>query len=670
MILEAVELRNFKSYRGVHRLVLPRPTDKRRVYLIGGLNGSGKTSLVHALMLAMLGREAASLPGMFTSGRGKRRNYENWLSASLNKEASRAGEDHMSVAVELTTDEGDRLRIARSWWFSATGDVVEEGISVVPLGETDADRAAEGDAAEADIRQVFPRYLAEFLFFDGEDVRVVEPDGVTLRVESALDRLLGLDAATQLVTDLDRAIRLRQASLATTGQLEALASLQRRCEAAAATLAPLVAQRHEAALALSEARQHLARLEDATSANAHGDQPLTVTQIHHQREDLLKRRTLLRQRFGRYLGDWLYLEPVAKEVERLRALAEKETGIREEGRSRKLQLEAVEAFAESLLKSVPHPVKGDVVPAIRQLLQAEVKRCAVQNPLAALSGLSEPELRLIQEGAAHLQARDRADAHDVACELAAVDASLERLEAMSAEFQNSSGLERLVTQRYEVQAAVLDLERVLAAATDQAELAQEERRAAQLALRRVEQRLSGQDEITRWLDQAEALRRSVTAYAADRRNAALSRLEQALLGALKNLFRRQQMIKSVEVLPDTYDIRVRDRNDELLRMPSAGEHQLLALAFTQALLTLAEHRVPFFIDTPLGRLDSIHRRGVVSRFLPVAAPQVLVFSTDEEVVGELQEALAPHVACNFLLSHDDGSDSSQIIPNAYFEGTE
>jgi DNA sulfur modification protein DndD len=94
------------------------------------------------------------------------------------------------------------------------------------------------------------------------------------------------------------------------------------------------------------------------------------------------------------------------------------------------------------------------------------------------------------------------------------------------------------------------------------------------------------------------------------------------------------------------------------------------MAFVQAVLAASSNPVPLFVDTPLARLDSTHREAVVSRFWPALGRQVIVLSTDEEVVADLLDLLEPNLVELYLV--DSGSDgSSSVTTGAYFErGTE
>jgi DNA sulfur modification protein DndD len=59
------------------------------------------------------------------------------------------------------------------------------------------------------------------------------------------------------------------------------------------------------------------------------------------------------------------------------------------------------------------------------------------------------------------------------------------------------------------------------------------------------------------------------------------------------------------------------------------------------------------IDTPLGRLDSDHRRNLIENYFPNAGHQVILLSTDTEVDEELYNTLQPHISHCYHLKYND-----------------
>jgi len=668
LILHGIELENFKAFNGKHRVDFASPTKRQNIYLIGGLNGSGKTSLVHAIILALLGRSAAGLPGMFLSGRERRRNYEDWLRASFNYQAARDGRDLMAVALTVTDDIGHTHTIRRSWWFDGRRQLEEEGVEVVPQGSRGDMQPLSGEDAERVIAEVVPRHLGELLFFDGEDVRLVAPDGRTIQVETVLDRLLGLEPIKRLVGDLDRLIEARQGEVASEDQLRSLQAMQRHLDALEADLAVKREHLRATEIEATEVQAELVRLEDMTASSLQSDAPLTVAQLRGQLEDLRRRRQEKRQQLGRGLADWLYLLPAWPALEVLLGEIETTVAQRSAVETHKLQSEAVGAFAEGLRDRLA--AHGGTPPQVEEIVDVLLREQAEQalgDSFEDVHGNFElDELKLAQASAGRVLSRDLDDPRRLAIDLQELDQSIERLEALRNDFATSSDLERLVGRRYELQEVAGELTAVRSAAASAVEEVAASVHRSQQALRNLSSAFSEDTATREWLLNAASVQAAVRDYVTEARRRALDAVETTLLGALQTLYRKSDYIKSVTIDRVTYEVQARDRNGEHLSMPSAGEQQILALGLAQSLLATSAQTLPLFIDTPLGRLDSQHRHSVVRNYLPNVARQVFVFSTDEEIAGELLDCLKPHTLGQFLIVHDDLAGSSHVAADEYF----
>ena len=73
-------------------------------------------------------------------------------------------------------------------------------------------------------------------------------------------------------------------------------------------------------------------------------------------------------------------------------------------------------------------------------------------------------------------------------------------------------------------------------------------------------------------------------------------------------------------------------NEEIdIMSRSEGEKQLISLGMIWALTKVSGSKMPFVIDTPLARLDSIHRKNVVEHYFTRLSDQVIILSTDTEI---------------------------------------
>lgn len=100
---------------------------------------------------------------------------------------------------------------------------------------------------------------------------------------------------------------------------------------------------------------------------------------------------------------------------------------------------------------------------------------------------------------------------------------------------------------------------------------------------------------------------------------------------------------------------------------SAGEQQIFAMALYQALSEIRSSEIPFVIDTPLARIDSIHRQNILNNFFSKLPGQVVILSTDEEIdaagITMLQEQLS-----DLYLIENQADGSTKVLHNQYFKG--
>lgn len=674
MRLSALTLKNFKAFDGEHVVELPDRGPSRPLHLFGGMNGAGKTSITQAFSLALHGVRSADLPGLFPGGRDARLRYEQWLSAALNHHAQDRGDGHMQVRVVLGDHENGSTTVNRSWWFDASGAFDEEVLEVrhEVAGHTEL---LAGPEAQSLIDEALPRNLLDFAVFDGEQVRQLDDTLSAQAVRAALDRLLELEPVEKLRRDLLRAAAERRARNADPVQRKAHEALRRLIDVA-------VDEGAGAERALSEAERNADRLAEeadrvatAVTSRLRGHQ---LTRGTSDAQALTDHRRDLQARLGRLVGDWLYLLPALSTTLPAVAaeLAEQRVHLRTAERA-KLDLETVEvlieqASADPLLKRTV----GDGWGALERWLEHQLKlrRNAVDasgpGPHGdALADFTDVELADAEAAAVTSLSRDMMDARALAIDLLGIDARLQSLvETTDGASDGDEELDLLLRRRDELNrlrgehAAYLEVKREELHRIE-VDLAQ---RRGQLA--RLEQRLDLAADDAEWADAAERAAAALNDFIAARRADAVDGVRARMLEGLRLLLRKQDLVADVTIDPATLLIRLVGQDGVDVELPSAGEHQLAAMAFAEAVLATSRKPLPVCIDTPLARLDSAHRAAVVGRFWPSLGRQVLVLSTDEEVVGDLHDLAGSHVASSHLLVN--GPDGrTTIVAGAYLPTT-
>ena len=202
MKLNRLVLRNFGLFRGEQELdFCPRDDDDvvyRPIILIGGHNGTGKTTLLEAVRVCLHGRLALG-PRVTEAA------YHGYLRERLHRAVDLdSAATYASVGLEFEYSHlGQRSRyFVQRGWEPRGGTGVKEGIRVLRDGEPldDVDSALWSDF----VRSLVPPGVAQLFFFDGEKIkRLAEEETEALALGEAIKALLGLDLVERLQADLD-----------------------------------------------------------------------------------------------------------------------------------------------------------------------------------------------------------------------------------------------------------------------------------------------------------------------------------------------------------------------------------------------------------------------------------------------------------------------------------
>jgi len=148
----------------------------------------------------------------------------------------------------------------------------------------------------------------------------------------------------------------------------------------------------------------------------------------------------------------------------------------------------------------------------------------------------------------------------------------------------------------------------------------------------------------------------------------LIRITTAINSALEQLLTKQHLVSEVMINSTDLSVVLLDSRMNQInpRSLSAGERQMMATAILWGLSQSTNRVLPTIIDAPLGRLDRSHRMNLVERYFPHASRQVVLLSTDEEIVGEHLARLRSNVGAYYTLDFDD-SHACTTVSEGYWD---
>lgn len=637
MFLRRLTLNNFAVFRDA-TFDLATTVDQP-IILVTGNNGAGKTSLLEAIRLALHGRRAFDVP----LGEVE---YLRMMETRFH-----AGDRTRPCSVALEFDYADQhltrhVMVERGWVMRRQRIAEEIRVSLdgAPMLIDDADDL---------LASIVPPEIARYFFFDGERIR--ELAEWELEDESALFQavgdLLGLGVLEQLRVDLTRIAASQDRHGREVRDLSAALDETRNIATAVANeLRAAKVRLRKVRGALDRARSAVRRMgvmqqsELVEAQSALAELAAERRSLHEEAErasadvlPLLCARTL-RDRFG-------------KEIEARRRLEEREivnAFIEEHGEELAVSLiskgfkkadtrRVLEVFAR-IARGKPLPVSATLPNLSRSdgvWMQRVIERELPE--LAERMRIVLARLRAIDEETARIEERSRkAPLNDPASE-----AALTELEARQRDF-------------LEEEAKVAELQAGVAEANATLVATEKEAKAERFAAFRAG-RLRLREKLVR--DVLEALPTLSTRLQSSKEK----RFARYLADALRDLWHKTDRLVGVDVSFSERRIALLDAYGEIRKRDlSAGEKQLFAIAFIYALARLSGRQMPFVIDTPLGRLDKEHRRRFVAGFLPNASHQVILLSTDTEIVGSLYDDLRPLIARRHELSDQNGGATTRV----------
>jgi DNA sulfur modification protein DndD len=688
MHLQSIRLRDWKAYRQA-RFDFPAPDNGRNIILVGAPNGYGKTSLFEALTLGLFGREGLPLvPRATLRAEGDTEaklatSYSKFLADALHRRA--VGEGRQSCAAELEfDDDGEPIVLERRWHFSSNGQhkayddelLVTEGIGRRPIGPP----AAVSDRAtwfrDYTAQTFLPPHLAAFFLFDGEQVQRFARRDMADQVRRGIEGLLGLPALRSLQESLRKNATNRRAQVATPSdnvvrtvqseidQLEAdIASHRKTIDEVNALLPRLLDERDHLSTELAafgggsvalveellrdeeRLRSEADRLVDKLMALLAGDVAFALSGGALRQATVSRLRAeVLRQAWeaGRNQGRANLDRFLAHLDERLKVVDPALTAH---------QRESVGESARAAWEALWHPPPEGCADAyLHEALDGTTRGQAIARLETAgrrSAGELQDLLRLLRDAneGAEAKKRERLSIEFVAPE---ADAKRKRLEKASEE------IGRLKEEKRTAERALEAAEGQLAA------------KSAELG--RYTDRIGRGETPLRRAKRAEEIAAMIDDLLTEAVPTQVSEVAEAMTRAWHAMARKKDFVHRIEITPEC-EVRLLNRRGEDLRemQLSAGEEQIFTLALIHAIAEVSNRDFPFVVDTPLARLDEEHRLGVLRHFTERAG-QVILLSTDTEVVGPYLDAIRQRVIAAYRLSvsNQDGITVTSVH-EGYFE---
>lgn len=647
MIINKLQLHNFGVYASDNTFVF---NSEKPVVLIGGMNGRGKTTFLEAILLALYGKNSFAVQASIHGAYGK------YLKAHTN---IADGTNESFVELEFSIEEDGKNNIYtvnRSWNTNVKN--IKDKVTVKKNGNDDSFLAKNWTMF---VESILPSALANFYFFDGEKIAELAESDTSIQMKSSIKALLGINVIDLLENDITRIIKKMDTEQTDSYNGSYIEELRRIKDEKADILKQIDDNIVELEKKLSRTNKKIDKKTE--EFNAKGGQ------IASQSQELFSERIKLNSEINKIQET--YLELAAGELPLLMVedLLSSIKGKAETERENKSMSVAVRKINQMFKEySYKTQQSSDEIAQFIKYLKKQAKKKQTksvfdlsENGYIQLSMLLSNQLENTQNSynfskVNEQKIKKRINEIDNYLSVDIDEKVIARLykrigelqnERMDIEIQIEAKKKQRITANGECQKATTEFNRCVDKAIASMERGDDVQRIHKYALKA--QQLAAR-------------------YKIELQRSKISNLADTMTKCYKKILGKKNLIDRIEMDAETLDYHYIDVNgNEVMKSGlSAGEKQLMVIAMLWALAECSNKMLPVIIDTPLARLDSLHRKALIERYFPNASSQTVILSTDSEIDSNYYNIIKPFVSNEFTLVYDENKKRS-YVRTGYFE---
>lgn len=641
MRLEYIQLENFRQYYGQQEAEFSAQDDLN-VTVFHGLNGSGKTSLFSAINWCLYSAGVEGI-GELANKRALADLPDNGvLNTSVSVTFRHKAQRYIAKRVMQTTKAGRTTRVNGSTTFtltriSASGDAQQEPNPSLVMNA------------------ILPENVRPYFFFDGEKM-----DDLTRadnsEVQNAVRNVMRLPALERAQSHLEAVAAELRSELRKQGSPEIDRLIQKEEELRSereATARRRDELREEISLGKQQVSDLEARLRDKEGAkglqNQRDQVQKSLERLETQQGVQLKGiQEIMNRAYLSLLGD--AADKALRILDEKRERGEIPSGIREQ-------------FVKDLLEQTlcicgrPFAEHDEVYQRLQSLLR-RTSATELENEVLKLAGTLRAMTTITTQQTTDIaRQKGNYDRTEIAIEQTYKELEEIRHQLSQMPEEDIAGLER---QRGKIQRSIetniADLqsrEDRIKAIDAEIEGLKQQKRAAEAKEQKL-RLLTRKEQIAQ--DAADAVARIKEQFF----EYARSQIEVETKQVFGHLAWKQDHFQDVSLASD-FRLEVIDRWGTPTRKElSAGERQILSLAFICAMSHVAGEDAPLVMDTPFGRLSGNHLSAVAEN-LPNLTSQLVLFVTDREWDAASRTNLEPRAGAQYELRFDNQTGCTEIV---------
>ena len=623
MKFKQITIENYKSFQFPTTIEFPTSGEGKSIFLIGGMNGAGKTSVMEAINFCLYGAKL------------------DIIYKFINRKEMAKGNAFVSFELIMESDSLEEIKIKRSWSAGTIDSPrpkdLEEKLIVIKDGKRVSVQNKE--MWQDYINATIPQGITQFFFFDGEKIQEIAADDHSeVRLKNSLEAALGIQYISRLSNDV---LQLKQQERKNFIEIsdEDIEFKESELKREKAKLTKKKAERDELKQEVEglKAEHDEAKKRFVAAFNSEPGTADETKQKERKRIQLANKLGQLESEIRSLIDKYLPWAITGSLFTSVKSQIEKE---REFSKSKAIS-EQANQLAQDIVNSVDAPLplydsplsleqkeelKNRVISVLHKdapkgetILNLSDRDAA--KVLNKIEEIEQSEVLMLKE---LLAEKSELEQEINSLENTGIGISSENEQQLFDELQTQ--MESYSTQIGRQSARLQNLEE---------DVLTIERRIndIELELGKLYEKHNISKEKADFIKECDAIASLLNTYIVKLRKNKIHLLQEKTFEMYKLLSSKSGLIKDLQIDDKTYEITIRDRNGHEMKKSglSAGEKEIFAVSLLWGLAQTSQLNLPIIIDTPLSRLDSVHRDNIVNKYFPNAAEQVIILSTDTEI---------------------------------------
>jgi len=646
MFIKSITLYNYKNFKNKYTLDLrSSPSDNKNIVLIGGENGTGKTSIFEAINLCLYGK---NMNGLYLS----KKEYKNYIKSLKNKYSE---DQRFFISIDLEINESLTsyiLTIKRVWdlnektsyehlYINRDGSPLE----IIP-----------NEYWQDYLLSMIPPHISQYFFFNGEKVKeLASGDKAEAVLKDSIKEIIGLNIYDVLYKDLSELEKkTKRRNIDEAGAIKKLSEnekaqyqIQRKIDEIEERIL-----KNEKRIELLKGEEIKQEDDLRRQAGAYAkERKINEEKIMKIKENLNDIEVKIKKLCGDFLPfniatelncelkkqlndeqeikNFLSGMQLLKNTEDMVIKRIKES--KNLSRFTKDKKDLIKEELSSIFKEMKGEIRGKSKKEIIHDLSPSVTNSIINY-------LSKIDFRKSLEN--YLRTREKY--------LSKLNKIRNELNQVPEEYFVADSIRKITS----IKTKINSLKKENLALQDEKTKIQEKYTLISKVISEIEKNIYCLEEDKRKFDLILSIKNILKEYTDKLIRLEIKELEEYISNMYKKLSNKKDMVKKVKIDRKSFIVSLYDYKETIhdKNTISEGEKEIYALSVLWSLSKISDKQLPIIIDSPLQKLDSTHVGNIITEFIPNAAHQVIILSHDREIDRSSYVKIKPFINKAYTLS--------------------